>query len=172
MQMKRMLVVNFVCLFIVSCASQQENLRNTPQITATVVEFDSSSQSINQVFDELFSVTTCSKKDLLNDEDVYHYSVDNPSFVKIAKGNLEKVKVKEIADNKSGNYRAYLVDEPSPDVCDTCNLSRIYIEDKVNNLFSKIDWKNYVFTRYLSNIVWLGDNVLAMRQANDSSTFE
>jgi hypothetical protein len=172
MQMKRMLIVALLCLVISSCTSSQEIFANAPQITATAVEFDSSSKDIAQVIDKGFGVATCSKKDLLNDENVYHYSVDNPLLVEISKESLEKVKVKEIADNKSGSYRAYLVDEPSPDVCESCDLSRIYIEDKVNNIFSKMDWKDYVFTRYLSNIVWIGDDVLAMRQDNDSNIFE
>jgi len=114
-----------------------------PQITATAIAFDPSLQNIADVVDELYNLSACSKKDLLNDEEIYHYSVDHPVLIEISNNDLEKVEIKEIADNKDGSYRSYLVDELSPNICGSCLLSRVYVEDREKKQFYKIDWKGY-----------------------------
>ena len=170
--MKKVVFSLFLSLILISCTNQKVTIIATPQMTATSIVFDSSIQDISDVVDELFNLSTCSKKDLLNDEEIYHYSVDHPLLIEISKSDLEKVEIKEIADSKNGSYRSYLVDEPSPNICGSCLLSRVYIEDKENKHFYKIDWKGYDFTRYISNLIWVGDSILAMRQANNSNTYE
>ena len=169
-EMKKMIFGLLLLLALVSCTSQK--VTTTPKITATAIAFDQSTQNIAKVIEQTFAIETCSKQDLLNNEDTYHYSVDHPVLIEASQNDLEKVKVEEISDNKSGDFRAYLVDEPSPQVCDSCVLSRVFLENRVSKQVYKIDWKDYVFTRYLSNLVWIGDSVLAMRQANDLNTYE
>jgi len=154
--------------------------KETPQ-SITPVAFDANTQNLNQIIDSTYHVPLACKLDWLDSSrnpSPYNSTPDPKApptkldFVDITKQvDLNKVWIHSIADSTNKKYRAYLVDEPIPDKCDTCIRSAIYIESQENKLIYRIDFQGYQPNRVLYGLSWIGEQVITFAQ-NDSPYYD
>jgi len=144
-----------------------------PNITATPLAFDATSQNLISIIDTLFDHQMCTKTDYLtpvadiDPQYIPNYHIGKPEFNEITgKVDYQKIVIEEIADNTSGSYRAYLVDEPAPTVaCADCIQSRVYIQNQSNKRIYKLNWNGYLSSRILGNLLWIDNTILTFYQS-------
>lgn len=195
--MKRMLLGVLVCLMICACENRQPansvpatatpsaTSTNsfqatsvntpypiwtpawTPVITATPIDFVSSSKTLNEIIGDIYQIPpSCNYPDTEEQQ--------KPDFIDITKqvADINDLFTTEIADSLRKSYRAYLVEEQAPEKCSSCYRSRVYVMNLSTRQIYRIDWNGYFPGRFLLRMIWIGDKILVFKQSLSPHTGE
>ncbi len=184
--MKKVAPALFVLLILASCVSQQAIIASTPtneprpsatftvqptltvtpyilnltpEITATPVFYKSDAQDIDQIIGDIYGIPpACNHPDT--------EMQGKPEFTDITKKvRLDQLFIDEIAESEHKTYRAYLVEESVPEVCNACFRTRVYSMKIATGQIYMVSWSGYQGARILFRMIWIGDKILAFEQS-------
>jgi hypothetical protein len=187
MQIKRMLIVNFLCLVIISCAKQQEKVFSTVQPKLTTTPYPTFTPEVtatplisnNQGFDAALNAhlnlgDSCKVTDKLNS------STLNVVFLETKQEPDSRTEfVSEVANSADGKYSAYIVqhyaldimsDKVMPIYCEGCG--KVYLENIQDGKKYQITWNALPLgISMIYSSIWVDDNILIVREAQSEDFY-